>query len=60
MLIGFSWVADGGLDLAEGVLPETHRPEVAAEEEEQRALVPEGHSFQVSVLQVLVCLFILS
>lgn len=38
--------------MAERVLSKTHRSEVAEEEEEQRALVSEGHSLQVSVLQV--------
>ena len=38
--------------MAERVLSKTDRPEVAEEEEEQRALVPEGYSFQVFVLQV--------
>lgn len=43
--------------MAEGVLSETYRSEVAEEEEEQRALVSEGYSFQVFILQVLGDLF---
>lgn len=39
--------------MAEGVLSKTHRSEVAEEEKEQRALVSEGYSFQVFILQVL-------
>lgn len=34
------------------ILPTINRSEVATKEEEQRTLVPESYTFQISVLQV--------
>lgn len=43
---------DWRLDMVKRILPETNRSEVAKKKEEQRTLVPESYTFQISVLQV--------
>lgn len=38
--------------MAERILSETNRSEVAAKKEEQRTLVPQSYTFQIFILQV--------